>query len=99
MNADETVNPGAESAQGSEGTCCGIHSAAEAVERAKAELRKAQALYEDVKRRTAERVDAVRKTTVGDMLDCTLNTVRKHPGVGLTLAAAAGFFLGRLFRK
>jgi ElaB/YqjD/DUF883 family membrane-anchored ribosome-binding protein len=99
MNANETVDPAAEQSQASDGTCCGIRSAAEAVERAKAELKRAQEFYEDVRRRTAERLDAVRKTTVGDMMDCTLNTVRKHPGVGLTLAAAAGFFLGRLFRK
>ena len=74
-------------------------SAADALKRAKAELEKAQAFYESVKQQAVERVKAVRKTSVGDMIDGTLETVKRHPAAGLTLAALLGFFLGRLFRR
>jgi len=74
-------------------------SAAEALRRAKAELEKAQAFYEDLGRETAARWKDVRSTNVGDLIDGTLKTVRRHPAAGLTLAALAGFFLGRWFRR
>ena len=74
-------------------------SAADALKRAKAELEKAQAFYESVKQQAAERVQAVRETSVGDMLDGTLETVKRHPAAGVTLAALLGFFLGQLFRR
>ena len=76
-----------------------VCSAAEALRRAKAELEKAQAFYERVCRQTTERLNTVRETTVGDVLDGTLETVKRHPGASLTLAAILGFFLGRLFRR
>ena len=76
-----------------------IHSAADAVRRAKAELEKAQKLYDDVRQQAAERIEKVRETTVGDMLDATLETVRKRPALGLGAAALIGFFIGRLFRR
>jgi ElaB/YqjD/DUF883 family membrane-anchored ribosome-binding protein len=99
MNAEETVNPSPESASTADDECCTIRTAAEAVRRAKAELKKAQDFYLEVRKKAAERVEAVRKTTVGDVVDGTLSAVRKHPCAGLTLAAAAGYFLGRLFRR
>jgi hypothetical protein len=76
-----------------------VCSAAAALKRAKAELEKAQAFYEHVCRQTTERIKAVRETSVGDVLDGTLETVKRHPGAGLTLAAILGFMLGRLFRR
>jgi ElaB/YqjD/DUF883 family membrane-anchored ribosome-binding protein len=72
--------------------------AAEAVRRAKAELKKAQELYEQVRRQAAEQMEAVRKTTFGELIDGTKEFVRKHPGPGVFVAAAAGFILGRIFR-
>jgi ElaB/YqjD/DUF883 family membrane-anchored ribosome-binding protein len=74
-------------------------SAADALKRAKAELEKAQAFYESVRQQATERVKAVRETSVGDVLDGTLETFKRHPAAGLTLAALIGFFLGRLFRR
>jgi ElaB/YqjD/DUF883 family membrane-anchored ribosome-binding protein len=74
-------------------------SPAEVLHRAKAELEKAQAFYEHVRQETADRLKAVRETSVGDMLDGTLETVKRHPGASLTLAALLGFMLGRLFRR
>ena len=76
-----------------------VCSAADALKRAKAEFEKAQTYYEKVRQQAAERVKAVRETSVGDMIDGTLDTVRRHPGAGLTLAAIVGFLLGRLFRR
>ena len=88
--SDETTN-----AESTDNVC----SAAEALKRAKAELEKAQAFYEHVRQQTTERIQAVRETSVGDVLDGTLEIVRRHPGASLTLAAILGFFLGRLFRR
>ena len=76
-----------------------IHSAADALKRAKAELEKAQAYYEKVRKQAVEGVKAVRETSVGDVIDGTLDAVRRHPGASLTIAALLGLFLGRLFRR
>ena len=76
-----------------------VCSAAEALKRAKAELEKAQAFYEKVRQEAVERLETVRETTVGDMIDGTLELVKRRPGASLTLAALLGFFLGRLLRR
>jgi ElaB/YqjD/DUF883 family membrane-anchored ribosome-binding protein len=76
-----------------------IRSAADAVRRAKIELEKAQRLYEEVRQQAVERLEKVRETTVGDMIDGTLDAVRKRPALGLSLAAVLGFFVGRMFRR
>lgn len=76
-----------------------IRSAADAVCRAREELHKAQELYDKVRHEATERLEKVRKTTFGDVMDGTLEAVKKHPGAGLTIAAALGFFLGRVFRR
>jgi ElaB/YqjD/DUF883 family membrane-anchored ribosome-binding protein len=73
--------------------------AADALRRAKAELRMAQDFYEDVRHRAAERLEAVRQTTVGDLMDGATEFVKRHPGSGLLAAAAAGFFLGRWLKR
>jgi ElaB/YqjD/DUF883 family membrane-anchored ribosome-binding protein len=92
MTQENATNPAAEAATDD----C---SAADLLHRAKAELEKAQAHYEHVRKHTAERLQAVRETSVGDAIDCTLDTVKRHPGASLTLAALLGFWLGRLFRR
>jgi ElaB/YqjD/DUF883 family membrane-anchored ribosome-binding protein len=74
-------------------------SAAEMLKQAKADFEKARDFYESLRHQAAERIDSVRKTTVGDAIDGTLDAVRRHPGAGLALAALAGFYLGRLFRR
>jgi ElaB/YqjD/DUF883 family membrane-anchored ribosome-binding protein len=99
MSSDDTIQSAPGDAETPDEGCCTIRSAADAVRKAKAELEKARQMYAEVRRKTAERVEAVRKTTVGDMLDGALGVVRKRPGAGLIAAAAAGFLLGRLFRR
>ena len=89
------TNDTAPAADSPDGGC----SAADALKRAKAELDKAQAYYEQVRQQAVERVKAVRETSVGDLIDGTLASVRRHPGAGLTIAALVGFLVGRIFRR
>jgi hypothetical protein len=79
--------------------CPEIHLAAEALRLAKIELEKAEKFYDDVYRRAAEKINSVRETTVGDVLDNTLETVKKHPCPSLIVSAALGFCLGRWFQR
>ena len=90
---DENSSPA--SAESSAEVC----SAAEALKRAKAELEKARAFYENVRQQAAERLKSVRETSLGDLIDGTLEVVKRRPGTSLAIAALAGFFLGRLFRR
>ncbi len=76
-----------------------VRKAADAVDRAKAELQKAQACYQKVRRETTDRLKKVREKTLGDLVDDVLTLVRKHPGPGVILATLIGFFLGRTFRR
>jgi ElaB/YqjD/DUF883 family membrane-anchored ribosome-binding protein len=76
-----------------------IRTAADALKRAKVEFEKAQAFYEQIRQQATDRVQSARQTSVGDVLDGTLEAVRRHPGASLTVAATIGFFLGRLFRR
>jgi hypothetical protein len=92
MSDENTTNPAVESPH----EPC---SPAEAVRRAKAEMEKAHAFYEHVREQAAEHLKDVRKKNIGDLLDGTLDTVKRHPGVSLTLAAVLGYLLGRLFRR
>jgi ElaB/YqjD/DUF883 family membrane-anchored ribosome-binding protein len=92
VNNETTPNPAADGPDP-------VRTAADALHRAKAELEKAQAFYEHVRQQAAERLQAVRRTSVGDVLDGTLETVKRHPGASLTIAALIGFYLGRLFRR
>jgi len=81
------------------GASSDVCSAAEALKRAKAEFEKAQAFYESVCRQASEQLKTVRETSVGDVVDGTLKTVKRYPGTSLTIAAFIGFYLGRLFRR
>jgi hypothetical protein len=74
-------------------------AAAEALRKAKVEMERAHAFYEHVREQTAHRITAARDTTVGDVIDATLKTVKRYPGISLTLAGLLGFMLGRLFRR
>jgi len=76
-----------------------VRKAAEAVRRAEAELEKAQQLYQKVRQEATDRLRAIREKSVGDLLDGTLEVVKRHPGPGVIVAAMLGFFLGRLFRR
>ena len=48
--------------------------------------------------KATDKFQEVREKTVGDVIDCTLEAVRKRPGAGVIVAALLGFFLGRLLK-
>lgn len=76
-----------------------VQAAADAVRRAKEQLHKAQEQYEALRHETSEGIKHLREQNVGDLAECTLELVRKHPGAGVAVAGLLGFFLGRLFRR
>ncbi|HEY4759081.1 MAG TPA: hypothetical protein VIH42_00730 [Thermoguttaceae bacterium] len=76
-----------------------VHVAAEAVRLAKIQLEKAQKYYDELCRQAAEKIQSVRETTIGEVIDKTLETTKKHPGPSLLISAAAGFCLGRWFQR
>jgi len=76
-----------------------VKAAAEAIRRAEEELQKACQTYQSLRREATAHVRKLRESSVGEVVDGTLQTVRKHPALGIGLAALLGFFLGRLFRR
>jgi hypothetical protein len=92
------ATPAAQAAEGAE-ECPEIHLAAEAVRLAKIELQKAQKYYDDLCRKAADKIRSVRETTVGEVIDQTLEKAKKHPGPSLLISAALGFCLGRWLQK
>lgn len=76
-----------------------IHSAADALAAAREELRKAEARYHDLRQRASEKMEKIRETTVGEMVDGALEVVRKYPGQSLLAAFACGFMFDRWLRK
>jgi ElaB/YqjD/DUF883 family membrane-anchored ribosome-binding protein len=95
----EPANPktSTESSKAGAEPSCEARLAAEAVRLAKAELQKAQAAYDKARRQAAERLKSIRETNLGDVVDKTLDTVKRHPALGLGVAALIGYYLGRLF--
>jgi hypothetical protein len=73
--------------------------AAEAVRIAKLELEKAQKIYEDLRQQAAEKIQEVRERKVGDLVDCTLDAIKKYPGRSLVVSVALGFCAGRWIQK
>jgi ElaB/YqjD/DUF883 family membrane-anchored ribosome-binding protein len=76
-----------------------VRDAEQALLKAKAELDRAQQMYRNVRRQAVQELRDLRQKNLGDMLEQTLDYVRRHPGQGVGLAALAGFFLGRLLRR
>ena len=57
------------------------------------------AKYHAWREEVTEQVRSIRQKHVGELADQVTDTVRKHPLLGISVAAVAGFFLGRLFRR
>ena len=76
-----------------------VEIAEAALRRAEAELRKAKRHYCRIRRQATEKIRHARETKVSDVVEGTLRQVKKHPASGVLIAAAVGFFLGRLFRR
>ena len=76
-----------------------VTAAAEQLDSAREQLRKAEAYYEQMKSKAAEQAQQLRETTLGEVVDGVLEFVQKHPGVGVAGAAALGFLLGRISKR
>lgn len=76
-----------------------VHEAAACVEQARAQLRAAEAVYRQLREKAGEKIERVRGTSVGDVMDKVLCTTKKHPVPCLLAASFLGFLLGRLFRR
>ena len=76
-----------------------VSAAADALRAAQEELKKAQANYHHLKEQASQKVEEIRDTTVGDVVDGTLEIVRKYPGSCLLAAFACGFMIDRWLRK
>jgi ElaB/YqjD/DUF883 family membrane-anchored ribosome-binding protein len=89
------VNSETPSPRSSDETC----SVNDALGRAKAELENVQAYCENVRQQAVERLKSFRAASVGEVIDGTLDAVRRHPAASVTIAALVGFFLGGLLRR
>ena len=76
-----------------------VQSAEEQVAAAHEQLQVAEAMLEQVREKAVEKVAWLRDRSTGELLDTSLEFVRKHPGLGVLTAASVGYFLGRLFRR
>lgn len=76
-----------------------IQSAEQAVRRAAEELKRAEQRYRDVREKASDQLQELRDANVGELVETTLDCVRRYPGAGVLIAAFMGFFLGRLFRR
>jgi ElaB/YqjD/DUF883 family membrane-anchored ribosome-binding protein len=98
-DSPEATTPPAEGAEQAAEWSPRARKAAEAVQRAEAELERAQHFYQKVRQEATEGFRTVREKKVSDLVEGTLEAVRKYPGPGVIVAAVIGFFLGRLFRR
>jgi ElaB/YqjD/DUF883 family membrane-anchored ribosome-binding protein len=76
-----------------------VQSAEDNVEAAREQLQAAEAMLEQVREKAVERVAWLRNQSTGELLDTSLDFVRKHPGLGVLAAASVGYFVGRLIRR
>jgi ElaB/YqjD/DUF883 family membrane-anchored ribosome-binding protein len=99
MTEEEAARPSADSAEPSPQQSPEAQAAPELVRLAKVEVETARQLCQEFQREATERLRAIREKSAGDVIDGTLDLVKKHPGLGVIAAAAVGYFLGRLFRR
>ena len=76
-----------------------VESAEQSVNAAREQLRAAESLLEQAREKATEQVAKLRDKSAGELIDGTLEFVRKHPGLGVLTAASVGFLFARLFRR
>lgn len=76
-----------------------LEAAARVVEQARAALERAESAYRHSLEHVSQQAARARGVTVGDLVDGTLEFVRRHPVTGLLAAGIAGFLLGRTARR
>ncbi|MEQ8785909.1 MAG: hypothetical protein RIC55_06405 [Pirellulaceae bacterium] len=72
-------------------------TAKEAMLHAREQLRQAEQSYCQAQQRLLD--EQGEPTSYGEIIDQALGFVRKHPGIGVTAAAAMGFVVGRILRR
>ena len=72
-----------------------VESARRKLQAAREVLRTAEDQYEEVRCKATAQLERIQNSTVGDLIDETLDFIRKHPGIGVLSATALGYFLGR----
>ena len=76
-----------------------VQAAATTVQRAREQLRAAEACYRELREKAEEKIGQVRCKKVGEIIDSIMLTTKKHPLPCIFAAGALGFFLGRLLRR
>jgi ElaB/YqjD/DUF883 family membrane-anchored ribosome-binding protein len=76
-----------------------VEAAASVVRQAREALERAEGAYQQSLERVSQQAARARALTVGDILDGTLEFVRRHPATGLIAASVIGFLLGRSSRR
>lgn len=76
-----------------------VNSATEDVATAREQLRVAEDLLEQARDKAAPHVAWLRDKTTGELIDTSLDFVRRHPGLSVLSAASVGFMFARLFRR
>ena len=69
------------------------------VDRLTDELKEARRCCDDMRNKAVEHLQKARSATLGDVCDGAAGFVKRHPRCSLGIAAAIGFFIGRLFRR
>ncbi|MDP6467970.1 MAG: hypothetical protein QF918_09530 [Pirellulaceae bacterium] len=76
-----------------------VQAASEQVETAREQLRAAEAVLEQAREKAVQRIAWLKDKSAGELIDSSLEFVRKHPGLGVLTAASIGFLFARLFRR
>jgi ElaB/YqjD/DUF883 family membrane-anchored ribosome-binding protein len=76
-----------------------LENAASQVQSAREALAAAQEQYEHARVQAAEKIEELRETTVGELVDGALEFVKKNPGAGVFASGIAGFIIGRLSKR
>jgi len=73
-----------------------VKARADACQEAPGERRGAS---DEVGRQAAPPLSPGREMSLGEVVDVTLDLVRRHPAAGVSVAVLVGFFVGRLWRR
>jgi ElaB/YqjD/DUF883 family membrane-anchored ribosome-binding protein len=74
-------------------------AAASVVQQAREALHRAEDAYRQSLEHVSQQASRARGVTVGDIIDGTLEFVRRHPATGLLAVGVVGFLLGRSTRR
>ena len=76
-----------------------VESAASVVRQAREALQHAEDAYRHSLEQVSQQAARARSLTVGDIVDGTLEFVRRYPAAGLLAVGVVGFLLGRSTRR